>query len=98
MANSPIPDTTPAANSLIDAATSLAATLTRTGVAIASAPLNLLPPQSRTDAVNAASGLINSVGSLHLSLLKAVVSGVNVASQEVDKALKDVSVPGVAKK
>jgi hypothetical protein len=92
------PDTAPATNNLIEAATTLVTTMTRTGVAIVSAPLNMLPPQTRTDAVNAASGLINTVGSLHLGILKAVVSGVNVTSQEVDKALKDVNIPGIAKK
>ncbi|NTW03630.1 MAG: hypothetical protein HGA19_20545 [Oscillochloris sp.] len=96
MATSPVSDTTQATNNLIEAASTLAATLTRAGVALVSAPLSLLPAEARTDAVKAAGALINTVGSVHLSILKAAVSGVNAASVEVEKALKDVNVPGVA--
>ncbi|NTW00569.1 MAG: hypothetical protein HGA19_04585 [Oscillochloris sp.] len=99
MATSPAPDTnTQPTNNLIDAASTFGATLARASATIVSWPLTLLPPQTRTDAANAAGSLINAVGSLHLSVLKAVVSGVNAASVEVDKALKDVNLPAAPKK
>ncbi len=93
MATPPV-NTNATTNTIVDATSNLVATLTRTGVALVSAPLSMLPEQVRVDATNAAGGMINAVGNLHLSILKAVVSGVNTASQEVDKALKDVNIPG----
>ena len=77
--------TTLTGNDLIDAAETVGASLARVGVAMVGWPFYVLPPQARNDALDATTGLFNAVGELHLSLVKAVIRGLDAATHELNQ-------------
>lgn len=78
--------TTRQVDDLVDTVGRLGGSIVRIGVAAVAWPLYLLPARTRSEAIGASGDLVNAVGALHLSLVKGVVSGLNVAAHELDKA------------
>lgn len=72
---------------LVDSAASLGASITRAGVAMVTWPLYLLPPQARTEAIEATTELFNAVGALHLSFLRLAISGLGAATRGLSRGV-----------
>jgi hypothetical protein len=54
-------------------------------------PLAILPAQSREGALKVTGDVINAVGNLHMTLLKATVRGVETAASEFNKAVESTT-------
>ncbi|NTU82741.1 MAG: hypothetical protein HGA45_25795, partial [Chloroflexales bacterium] len=85
--------TTRQGEELVDAAGKFGSSLVRLGTAVVSVPLSVLPAKTREDAVKATGDLFGAVGTLHLSLLKATVRGVETAASELNKAVGEAFPP-----
>ncbi|MGQ9927349.1 MAG: hypothetical protein ACUVS4_10810 [Chloroflexaceae bacterium] len=74
---------------LIDAASTLGASVARLGLAAASWPLYLLPPRARSEAIDATTDLFSAVGRLHLGIARAAIRGLDVAAREVNRVVNE---------
>ncbi|MCX7789477.1 MAG: hypothetical protein N2378_02450 [Chloroflexaceae bacterium] len=74
---------------LVDAASTLGASVARLGLAAASWPLYLLPPRARSEAIDATADLFRAVGRLHLGIARVAIRGLDVAAREVNRVVNE---------
>jgi hypothetical protein len=70
---------------LADTAATIGASLARVGVAVVTLPTYFLPAKARTDVVDTTTELFNAAGAFHLSIVKAVISGLSTATREINR-------------
>ncbi len=93
-----VSSTAPKSGDLIETVTTIGNNISRVGVAVVTAPTYFLPEKSRTDVVSATNNLFNTIGALHLSVFKTVVTGLGTVTRDLSKAVSDTSAQLAPKK
>ncbi|MEI8307966.1 MAG: hypothetical protein WCF99_12975 [Chloroflexales bacterium] len=90
--------TTLKSDDLIDAVTNVGNSISRVGLAVVTVPTYLLPEKSRADVISATNNLFNTIGTIHLSVFKTVVSGIGTATSGLTKVVSETSAQLAPKK
>ncbi len=78
-------------DSLVELATTFGTAAGRLANTVVAVPLAILPVQARDGALKAASDVINAIGSLHSTVLKSTVRGVETATSTFNKAVESTT-------
>lgn len=70
---------------LVETAGTLGFGIFRLGIAVGTAPLALLPAQSRTDALQATNDLVSAVGKFQVGVVQALIDGINAWTRGLTK-------------
>lgn len=78
---------------LADTVATLGSSLARVSATVVSLPFYLLPQQARHEAIESTTELFNAVGTLHLNLVRAAISGLGAATRELNRAINEPGAP-----
>ncbi|PDW04697.1 hypothetical protein [Candidatus Viridilinea mediisalina] len=76
---------------VFDAAEAFGSNLARVGTMMVTWPLFVLPEEPRKEAVQATNSLFDSVGKLHLGMVKVVFRGVSNVTGEINRFVTESS-------
>ncbi|RRR66958.1 MAG: hypothetical protein EI684_19780 [Candidatus Viridilinea halotolerans] len=80
---------TTSATDVFDAAEAFGANLARVGTMMVTWPLFVLPEEPRKEAIQATNSLFDSVGKLHLGVVKVVFRGVSNVTSEINRVITE---------